>query len=1844
MKKNLILIILLMMPFSLFGQTYSALWKKADEAARKDLPQTQREVLLQIVEKATNEKAYGQLLKAELKAAQVQASVAPDSLKPAVEALEKRCRAISSDIVLKTVYQTVLWQIYKNNMRQQDLADGIPQDLKPVLTPELCQRLAEVEDETYDPFIIKGTDSKIFNHDLLSVVGYELEDYAPLSAYYEAVSNRPAACITALEALKQNNQGGEGYLHQLDSLISRYEDLKEAGEIAIERFEAMSRYDQSTIAERVDYARKAIERWSSCQRINVLRNAVSDLTYPQFSLSVENRIALPHRGQQVKVLSLRNLRTLQMNVYAVKADGDFGLNPQNEDDYKAMKSLLKLLPEACVKRSYVGNGKQDYETYEDSMTLAALPVGVYMLEFVSEPETRVERRLYYVTDLYTLTEEQPDGQIRYVVVNATTGQPVAKAHVRIKDYTALNKYDTHHLVTDSKGECILKQHKGRRREVFTYTNSDKASPEMNLTTRYSYGEAAEWTETTCIFTDRTIYRPGQTVHVAATVYETLHGQQHKTIEGRRISFELRDANYKEVQRVSAVTDKYGTCAVDLTLPASGLTGTFTIRANSQQSRIRVEEYKRPTFEVSFDPVKQHYEAGDTVPVKATARSYAGVPVQGAAVKYKVVRRLAFWWWSYNRYWDTGYIATTSQDEEMASGETQTADDGTFTIDMPMTMPQSDYPLFYNFVVTADVTDQAGETRTGTFSLPLGNRKTAFSVDLSDQMLAESNPAMTFHLRNAAGNDIDAQVRYRIDGGQWITAAANAQLSIPNLKSGKHTLEAACEGDSLKRDFTIFALDDKRPATETDDWFWISDTQFPRDGKPVTVQVGSSAKDVHIVYSIFSGMRCIESGSVDKSNELINRKFTYKEEWGNGLLLTFAWVKENKSYTHSVSIQKPLPDKKLNLAWKTFRDRLTPGQEEEWTLPVTGPDGKPADALLMSVLYDKSLDQLVHHGWAMSPYFSAPLPQTSWTVSYRHALSASARHYYSDAYVKPYVFSRFDRSAYPSASGYYTRGFGNRTYMATRALGRARMAKAESSAMLMDEDAAMDREVAVAAMKQTLAQESVVESDVEEQQDEFAGKEPAVQLRENLNETAFFYPQLMTDENGEVALKFTLPESLTTWRYMGLAHTVDMKCGWLQGESVAKKDVMIQPNVPRFVRAADEATISARIFNTGEKDVAGKATLCLLDAETEAVVYETSQPFSVAVDGTTNVTFNCQLSTVDAPLLICQVYASGEGFSDGEQHYLPVLPNTEHVTVTLPFTQIEPGTKTIDLAALLPAGSTQQKLTVEYTNHPAWLMVQALPALGQPLDDNAISQAASFYANSIGRHIVSLNPAVKKAFLLWKQEPDQTSLTSSLEKNQELKELLLNETPWVLDAERETEQKQRLGDFFDENTMQNRLSTAITKLKKLQKSNGSWTWWPEMPGSFYMTVAVSEMLVRLNVMTGTQKETAQMLTEAFRFIGKEIVEDVSRMKRNEKKGIKPAFPSFKALQWLYLSALDGRSLPSDVEEANKYLLRLMKKEIRNQTMYEKAMTAVILAKSPLLNESDRVKALEYVQSLKEYTVYREEMGRYYDTPRAGYSWYDYKIPTQTMAIEALQCIIPDDRQTILEMQRWLLQSKRTQAWDTPINSVNAVYAFLRGDSSEALSLGAPLSTIEVDGQPIDAPKATAAIGYVKAPVATTSKTLTVEKTTDDTSWGAVYAQFMQPARDIKDTGAGLTVKRELIPVNGDGQLSTLKVGDRMKVRITITADRDYDFVQVIDRRAACMEPVRQLSGYHSGSYCTPRDNSTNYYFDRLSKGTHVIENEYYIDRPGTYETGSCIVSCAYAPEFRGVTKSQTINVK
>ena len=1859
MKQKLFIIVttILLIPMGLFGQTYESLWKQVKEAQQKDLPQTALSHVGKIVQKAQREQAYGQLLKSTLLRAQLQAEVAPDSLRPAVTCLEQQEDQAQTP-ALQAVYAAVLSQIYKSNHQLGDDWEARYQHYFQRATAH-PEALAQVKDADYAPFVIKGKDSDVFDSDLLNVVGRELEAWQWLADYYAQGSNLRARCMTALRALKASRPVGNrrehvaesAYVHSLDSLITLYGHLPDACDIAMERYNYMESQTDATNAEKDAYLRQSLERWGTSKRANALRNALHELTNPLFTAELPQAEVMPLQPQTVKLSGLRNLKSLTMKVYRTNLQGDTKLNPDNDEDYKKIRSGMKELKE--YGRTLNVTGRADYEVFEDSLALAGLPVGVYLLEFSTQPETDEECRLYFVSGVRLMTLPLPNDQLRYVVVDASTGQPISGAKLRLTFNMGWKKpQQVKELTCDKNGEAIYQIQGNKRPEhVFAYTQDDKYAPTSRGFGYYGYHEHEFNGKHTNLFTDRSIYRPGQTVHVTAIAWKEVSVLDNHAVANQSVRFQLRDANYKVVAEQMAQTDAYGKCAVDFTLPEGLLNGRFTVLGNGSSVSIHVEEYKRPTFQVEFDAYKESYQAGDTVRAQGKAMSYAGVPVQDAKVKYTVRRRVAYWWMSYSWYWQGGYFGRGLDEEVVNEGEAVTADDGTFTVEMPMLLPADigTSSMFYNFVVEADVTDIAGETHSGTMTLPLGSKPTALTCDLARQVRRDELPKVTFSRYNAAGKTIDGTVRYRLDGGKWQQCAANAPCSMlhTDLKSGEHRLEAVCEKDTVDMKFVVFSLDDKKPATQTDDWFYVSDYQFPRDGKPVTVQVGSSDPDLHIVYALFVGDKMIESGSVKKNAELINRKFTYQEEYDNGLLLTFAWVKNGKCYMHQQTITRPLPDKTLRLTWETFRDRLTPGQQEEWRLKILNPDGTPAAASLLAVLYDKSLDQLYPHEWSFNPSVYLAQPATAWQWQTRGGMSMNGMQYYDVLDVPSLSFSRFDDSVFP----YYSYRSLSRGVLYRKGAAMVAMYANSSTGVVEDVEVMAEPE-----MKASVMVGAVSTSDVKGN-DEAAVKAKAtvapetenaqqqeVQMRENLQETAFCYPALETDDLGEVVLKFTLPESLTTWRFMGIANTSDMLYGRIGGEAVAQKDVMVQPNVPRFLRMGDEAQLSARIFNTSDHAVSGQASMQLIDPEDNSVVYEQTLPFAVETGKSGSVTFDVQCSAFNASLLIYKVMVQGDGFSDGEQHYLPILPDREYVTKTVPYTQHEPGVKTIDLTRLFPAATTQQKLTVEYTNNPAWLMVQSLPVIGQPWEHSAIEQAASYYSNALALSLLKQTPQVKTTFEQWKREDASLStLHSSLQKDQELKDLVLAETPWVWAADRETEQKQRLADFFDENGINNRLSTAVGKLKKLQNSDGSFSWYPGMQGSPMVTVTVEEMLARLCLMAGGQNDVVTMQAKAFNYLGREMVDLVKEMKKQEKKGHKPSFPSFTALRWLYICAIDGRVLSADVKTANDYLIRLLKKDIKHQTIYEKAMTAIIFSKC-----GENKLAQQYVQSLKEYTVFTEEMGRYYDTPRASYSWYDYKIPTEVAAIEAIQMVSPQDRQTVDEMRRWLLQEKRTQAWDTPISSVNAIYAFLHGATG---SLDAQVSpaVLAIDGSSLDLPKATAGLGYVKTAInEPKGQTFTATKTSEGTSWGAVYAQFMQKTSEVEASQSGISVKREILESHHNSQSSTLhsplKVGDRIKVRITIETTRDLDFVQVVDRRAACMEPVRQLSGYQNGAYVSPKDNATHYFYYGIAKGKHVLETEYYIDRAGQYETGTCTVGCAYAPEYRATAPSEVLKVE
>ncbi len=1804
MKRNILtLLIALLAMGQAAAQTYDNLWKQAEIIAQKDQPRSEIAVMKKIIAKASTAKDYGQLLAAEIRQMTLWKEISADSLEPNVKRMEAEVLKVK-DPALKAVRYAVLGKVSEKKS-QEFFKKALEQ-------PELLARHTSTE---YVPLTLKGVDGSSFNNDLLHLIGFEAdskEAYLQLYTYYNKVGNRGAACLCAYKLIEKYRQDDvrevrkSKYLQTIDSLIQVYQDIPEAGELAVEHFRFMEGATDAKPQDKLNYINYALSRWGGWSRMNELRNAQKRLTEPMFQVLDMPQVLRP--GEKAWLhLNVRNLQNLKISISRLNITADNEYDAQNEATYKMLLKKTTKLHQKDYSRNYYG--RPDYQEVKDSIEIGGnLPLGAYLMEVTSD-NTGIapQRELFYVSNLAVMIQQLPDDRHRYVVVNATDGQPIAGAKIELYDQwydfnTKKNKRTVHaRLTTDENGEAYFKNVDGN---ILISTNTDKFTPAKYIyLSRTRYFERKDDKIEHQLFTDRCIYRPGQRVHATAVSHVVKKGLD-ASVPGKsmELKFILRDANWKQVAEQKATTDEYGTASVDFELPKEGPTGLYSISVNGQATEyVRVEEYKRPTFEITFPKVNEKYNWGDTVVVKASAKTYAGVPVQGAKVEYQVTRRNQLWWWGAG---SAGQLVKTDS--------CVTREDGTFDVEIPLEASlsgkdeadMSDFmrkARFFNFEVSAIVTDISGESHEGVMSLPLGTKPTILTVNLPKRIEADSLKTVTFAYRNASGMEIASNLKYRIDRGEWKDAEANAPISMAVLPSGVHEMEAICGQDTLQQKFTLFSMKDTHPVEPTTEWYYQTAKTFPRDGKPVYIQVGSSENGAHIVYSIIAGNKLLEKGAWELGDSIVTLPFTYKEEYASGIVLNYSFVKQGKCYTRMMSIARPLPEKKLNIAWKTFRNRLTPGQKEEWTLKITTPDGKPAKAQLMSVLYDKSLDQIAPHSWNFSLGFYQSLPNCYWehNLTFRsfYLNGVYPTKYYDEkaldvdkfdgkffsyyAYMQAVELSKLERSS-------------GGTVEAVR-IQKDELVKEEGRIMKI-RGSKMTRVGAVAPFANKVF-------DAVEEMPQFAGGSgldagqylDKVQVRENMNETAFFYPALESDNQGNVAIRFTLPESVTTWKFMGLAHDKEMRNGLLVDEAVAQKTVMVQPNMPRFLHEGDKSTIVVKLFNTSDKKVSGNARMQILDPETNKVVWQKTQNYSIDAEGSATISFDVQ--GLKEGVYINKVVAAGNGYSDGEQHYLPVLSNRELVVNTQPITLHQKGEQNFDLSKLFlnkegkqAKGAEGAKVTIEYTNNPSWLMVKALPAISNPDEEDAISLMSAIYANTITTHI-------------------QKNL--SLEK-------LSQETI--------------------------RLQNQVEKLKKLQNADGSFSWWKGMKGSRYMTTSVAEMMVRLNAVAGVQKSTARMLTSALNYLSLQTAQEVREMKKQEEKKQKVS-PSEQALHYLYILSMDGRKMKQNLEQDKAYLLDKMSKMTGDFSIYGKARAAVVLARNSQQNAAYREKAGEYLQSVNEYAVYREEMGRYYDTRKALYSWRNYKIPTQVSVIEAMQMLKPNDKQTIEELQRWLLMSKRTQVWDTPVNTVDAVYAFMKGNESN-WSRKAENAVLKLDGKLLPMPQDSTTLGYIKTEKAGKASVLSIDKKSEYTSWGAVYAEFKQPISEIGSMESGFKVSRVIVPAASQGKgKAQMKVGDKIKVVITITADRDYDFIKIADKRAACLEPVNQLSGYQwgIGCYVSPRDNTTNFYFDRLSKGKHIVEMEYYVDRKGDYQSGTCTAECTYSPEFGGRTGAYELKV-
>ena len=1889
--RYLSLIVLLVM--SVFApmqaQTYDNLWKELEVLERKDLPKSVISEAMKIYDKAKAEQNVPQMMKAYLTAMQYRSLLTPDSLKVDMNGLEQWASQTGS-MEDKAILYSILGEMtmpadvkkglgyLQASLKDKDRLLLIPvEKLRPMvrvgeaskryfrdnLYNLLARRAIQIMQQYRWQAAAKANQTNSLPADMTDMdqfVTYQfvpvsdcdltaavMQTYQSLLKAYDTETEREGWLLTGIDALNylyrnfSGNFSNDVCQQELRKWIHTYPAVKTVPEayLALAQF---LQYQNNQV-ERLRIVREGIAGYPRYEGINQLKNIEKEIL--NASLSLEIATAYPGEQQSVKV-NYKNLTGITLQLYKVNLPVTSAVLQNRTTHFESKYARLQREEHFSLKPT------TDYLNVDTTLTIQAPQAGIYFLKAVPDGKKGVsDGTLMNVTALKTIYRPLPDGTLELVVVDAVSGQPVSEAEVTIYTEKGGGYSPQQTYQADKQGTLKLDFLNSNKYWYNAHTAADNAMPILNLWKNDYYYKESKRKEVLQLFTDRSIYRPGQTVYVSGLAYE-MEKDSTRVLADKKYTVSLYDANNNETGKVEVRTNGFGSFSGQFVLPSPCLTGYFSLRAADTSVSFKVEEYKRPTFDVTFEPVKVEYQVGDSIEVVGMAKTFAGAPVQNARVHYNISRSYAWVW----RFMGRGSARW--------EGEAMTDADGKFSVPVHFEIDSDrrESPLwYYTYNIQADVTDGAGETQQANLSLPLGSTSMVLNMDnLPDNLVKEKKLEIKLTAMNLSGEPVDTPVTYQVvemeeqkdgqekEGRKVLTGTVEANKSfVPEaiyaLPSGNYRLKLSAKDTqgrecTASKNFLLFSLNDKRPPFVITDWFYQDGLEFDA-ASPATVYIGSSEKNVYLLYDVFAGNKRLESKRIELSDSVVSFRFPYKKEYGDGILVSMAFVKDGRLYSHNARIMKPAPEKKLQLKWTTFRDKLRPGQQEEWKLTVLYPDGSPAEAEMLATMYDASLDKIYSaHKLDFGVDFHYVVPLTYWNTSYmRNA------YLYVDFPLKRLraVPLEYSELIIPSTGRMEAMVVGYGGSPRATLAGALKIRGRSAANAVMNQEAVTDM-VLQEEMVETSAQEKVEMGSSEE-----LAETGDIQIRENFAETAFFYPQLRTNEKGEVSISFVLPESLTRWTFMGLAHTRNVDYGKIEATATASKEFMLQPNMPRFVRVGDKANIAASLMNLSDKGVKGTVRMELFNPETEKVFYSQKQKFDVKGGETGHVNFTFEVSDKYA-VMACRMVADGDTFSDGEQRYIPVLTDKQWVTETVPLNVNGEGAHTFSLENLFNKHSktaSEQRLTVEFTAHPAWYVVQALPVVANPQNEDALSWATAYYAHSLAAYIVKENPRIKQVFDSWKaQGGTKETFMSNLQKNQELKNILLAETPWLTEATNEAEQKQRIATLFDLNTMNSQLAVSVEKLGELQNADGAWSWYKGMQGSRYVTTQVMEMLVRLNALTHQDADSRMqpMIQKGFEYLGKQAAEEYKSMKEAEKKGAVGIRPSEQVLRYLYICALDGKA-PVD-EKVNRYFIDKLSGEGKELTIYGKALGAIILQQAGKVAE-----ARLFMQSLMEYSVVTDEMGRYFDTPKARYSWFSYKIPTEVAAMEAIQRITKDTK-AIDEMKRWLLKQKQTQTWETPIATADAVYALMATGASDLL---ANTGGVEITlGKEVIRTPADNAIGYIKKTVSgdvMNIKKVSVDKEGTGMGWGAVYAQYLESMDQIGEQGNGLSVSRQLY--KGDEALNEsapLKVGDRITVRLTVKADRDMDFVQIKDDRAACMEPLQAVSGFRWGNglgyYQATKDASTQFFIDQMRKGTYVIEYQVYVNRTGEYQAGIATVQSAYAPEFGGHTRGYRVMVE
>lgn len=1699
-----------------------------------------------------------------------------------------------------------------------------------------------------------------------------------------------------------------------------------------------TRLQAKEICEKILQQKDSSEGKMNCQ------NLLNEINRPSFRFSLE-KVNVPHQPFRV-FLQYRNVKSLYLRV--IRPDETLKKQLENQYDEKywptlsaagALKSWEQQLPDA-----------KDLQEHGLELKVDGLPAGEYILlasgnRDFNDKKTILGARYFYVSGISYVNSGND-----FFVLNRDNGKALANASVQVwvqrYDYNQSKyvKEKEKNYSTDANGFFRMEK---RKRETGNYSglsylleishNNDRLfMDEWAWDHYYSSTDTEKPKSITSIhlFTDRSLYRPGQTAFFKGIVLTRNTAEKTGSVKtGYTTTVYLRDANYRDIDSVKLTTSEFGSFNGRFRLPQSGLNGIFSVytKTDNGYAGIRVEEYKRPKFYVEYEPVKGTYQVNDNIKVTGTAKAYAGNNIDGAAVKYRVVREPRFIYpWLFWRWWQP-----PSEEMEIIHGETITDKNGRFSIEfkaLPDGKIDRKFEPVFDYTVYADVTDINGETRSGEKSVSVSYKSLMLVTNVPAVLPADSLKRLNIRTQNMNGSFEPAVVQVSITRlreekrlirdrfwgrpDQFIMTKEEYVRHFPNdeydnesdYKTWEKDKQVFSKTDSVKENspWTIDQgprtpgyymieistkdrngqevkdvkytelFDEKSSRLNRPEYLWTGVNKTTAGpGEKASVQMGSSADDLFVVHQMLKepGLGDRESGDfrfLVINNEKKTFSFDVSEADRGGFGTGWMFVKHNRVYQLNQVISVPWTNKDLLVEYATYRDKTLPGSEEKWKVKISGYKKDQVAAEMLAAMYDASLDQFYPHAWSEPSIWPYYYYSRAWSGSQNFNQVQSRQKYISDQQTK-YVDKRYDQLF--SEGGIYDVYL--RDEMGVR---RVEAAPAPPAA---DGKEANAEEVVVAAARTTKSQKNG-DADKDGLADEIDKTETSdqnadVKIRKNFNETAFFLPELRTDSSGAIEFSFTMPEALTRWKFMAIAHTKEAAFGMSTKEIITQKDLMVQPNPPRFIREGDKMEFSSKIVNLTDKEITGTAEFRLFDAVTNEPVdgrFHSAVPnqyFTVAAGQSESVKFPIEVPYQFSTALVWRITAKAGTHSDGEENTLPVLTNRMLVTETMTLPMRGSGTKQYSFGKLLNAGSSEtlqhHALTLEYTSNPAWYAIQALPYLMEFPYECAEQTWNRYYANSLASYIANSSPKIKQVFEKWKIK-DTAALMSNLQKNQELKAVLLEETPWVLQAKNETEQKRNIALLFDMVRMSEQLNISYDKLRQMQSSNGGFVWFSGGPDDRYMTQYIITGMGHLKkldaVAAGQGAKLEAILNTAIPYLDRKIKEDYDNLIKY-KANLKLQNIGYTQVQYLYMrSFFPEYKIDPSAKTAFDYYFKQAQQYWLKQGKYMQGMIALALYRG-----NDAKTSVAILKSLKETSVTHEEMGMYWKDQQAGWFWYQAPVETQALLIEAFQ-EAGNDVKTVDELRTWLLKNKQTNNWKTTKATAEACYALLL-KGTEWLS-SEPVVEVKLGSTTIKSTDSEqeAGTGYFKQSIEGNKVNpqmgnITVSVGSSNippagrggTTWGAVYWQYFEDLDKISTASTPLKLSKKIFvekntdrgpvisPVNDGG---TVKVGDKIKVRVELRVDRDMEYVHMKDMRASALEPVNVLSRYKwqggLGYYESTRDAGTHFFFQYLRKGTYVFEYTLFATHSGNFSNGVTTIQCMYAPEFSSHSEGIRITVE